>query len=202
MLFHNNQAIASFFENMRQIYLLLLPIIFISACGSSIQVVSEYPEKTDFSDFTTYQFIDPERIPSSNFTFNAYQQGIIYDAIAEELKKRNYAESYDNDLMVKVQGNIAYGHEESDYSYNNHPYGMRGWNYNQYPRNSSERNLTIIIDLVDVRKNELVWHGEAIQKLRRKDNEIELKLIEAVNAVFDKFIYQAGKATAEEEKGG
>lgn len=166
---------------------------FLTSCSSTIKVVSEYPKPADFSQFHTYQFIPAEKIPSSNFNFTTFQQGLIQDAIEVEMEKRGYIESLNNDLLIKVQGNIAFEQERTNYDpYGVYPYGRSGRYYRDYDNREFERTMIIIVDLIDVANQHLVWHAEAIQELRKKDHDVETKILEGIKAIFEQYPYRAG----------
>jgi len=54
------------------------------------------------------------------------------------------------------------------------------------------REGTLVIDLVDTNKNQLVWHGVAIGILEELPSDPDALIRQAVKAVFDQYSYVAG----------
>lgn len=164
---------------------ILAVILFLSlgSC-SSISVYNDYDKNADFSQYKTYAFhkrgIDKVQI-------SELDKKRILNAIDLELSKKGMVKSENPDLLINI---FTKERERIDVSQFNMGWGYGwGWGWNPYlwgGQNfvTTSTEGTLIIDLIDSRKKELVWEGEGIgyltqnRELKEKNiNEFVAKIL-------------------------
>jgi hypothetical protein len=137
--------------------LVLVAALFLTGCAS-ISVNQDYDPAYDFSKLKTYGFI-PITEEAGIDQLNATRLG---DAIKENLNAKGYTLSenadfgialfFTKDTKTSIQSTGGYGY---GYGYGYRGYGgMGGSTYvSQYDEG------TLVIDFVDMAKQELVWRG-------------------------------------------
>jgi len=143
--------------NSSTLSLVLLAALFLTGCAS-ISVTQDYDPAYDFSKLKTYGFI-PITEEAGIDQLNATRLG---DAIKENLNAKGYTLSenadfgialfFTKDTKTSIQSTGGYGY---GYGYGYRGYGgMGGSTYvTQYEEG------TLVIDFVDMAKQELVWRG-------------------------------------------
>jgi len=143
--------------NAAKIYLLFFVIVIITGC-STISVNQDYDPAYDFSKLKTFGFI-PITEEAGIDQLNATRLG---DAIKANLTAKGYTLSenadfgialfFTKDTKTSIQSTGGYGY---GYGYGYRGYGgMGGSTYvTQYEEG------TLVIDFVDMAKQELVWRG-------------------------------------------
>ena len=139
-------------KNYNKLLILFISLIFLSC--SSVRVTTDYNNEVDFSSYKTYAFskkgIDKAQI-------NELDKKRILKALEIELSSIGLRKnSIDPDIVVSIftavneQINIT-----NSYNYLGYSYGpWYDFNYN-----TSTTQGTLYIDIIDFKKNELVWQG-------------------------------------------
>jgi hypothetical protein len=181
---------------MRKV-ILLFSLGFALGCSPKFRIQSDTPFPGDFDSYKTFKFFNPANMPASNFSFNEESKLVIYDAVADELKSRGYKSIQNADLMIKIQGGtksaIEIRNDNRFYPYDNY-YNRYGGIYDNYynrPQDQSKKESSIIIDIIDIEKDKIVWQGVGIGSFGRKEDINELKLREAISALFAQYPYRA-----------
>ena len=178
---------------------------FLFSCSSSFKIQSDTPFPGDFESYTTFKFFNPENMPATNFSFDEDMKKVIFDAVASEMKAKGYESLQDADLMIKIQGgsksSVEIRNDNTFYPYdryNNAFYGNRyGGPYNNYydaPRDQSEKDTSIIIDIIDITSDKIVWQGVGTGSLGKREDLTEIKVRETISKIFSQFPYQAGRS--------
>ena len=185
---------------MRVIF--LLAILFIVGCSPKFKIQTDTPYPGDFKNYHSFKFYNPENIPAANFSFEERDKKVIFDATAEEMKSRGYISRQDADLMIKIQGSTKSTIEiQNDNRY--YPNSYNSYNYNQYgryndyydrPRDQSKKESSIIIDIIDIKKDKIIWQGVGIGTLKKNETLTEIKIREAISSIFMKYTYTAGSS--------
>lgn len=159
-------------------------VTLVAACASTgPRVATNVDPAVDFSTFKTYNLMRPlgtdrpngVRTPLSN---------MLDDAISLELEKRGLQRSKSPDLLVNFFVNTEqrmdvrqtptagsfHGHRRNRYS----TWGSYRTTVRQYTQG------TLVIDLVDPKRNALVWEGAAEGRLRRSDREMTQERVDEV----------------------
>ena len=145
---------------MRKITILFLFISVLFSCNT-IRVSSDFNKNTDFSKLKTYAFskngIDKVKI-------NDIDKKRILRAIDVELYNKGYRKSsIDPDFTInfftETNQKVNY-YPSSNYYGSAVPYGGMGHYASSWYLNSFKYNEGVLfIDIVDNKKNELVWQG-------------------------------------------
>jgi hypothetical protein len=164
-----------------------LTIAFATAAHAQ-KIKVEYDKSVDFSKFKTYA-IDPQEDSAKPMLRLAIQA-----AVQDDLGKRGLAKVAENpDLYVQM-----YGATDYDYTAHYHDpiygggippinYGITLWH--TIPGTVTSVVIpkgTLVIDILDANKKELVWRGIAKQKL----SDSRDKLLEQVNTTVEKMFAQ------------
>lgn len=141
-------------------------------------------------------------MPASNFSFEENDQKVIFDAVGDEMKARGYKSIQEADLMIKIQGGTKNTIEiRNDNRY--YPYDYNSYNYNQYgryndyydrPRDQSKKESSIIIDIIDIKKDKIVWQGVGVGSLKKNELLTEIKIREAISSIFMEYLHTAGNS--------
>jgi hypothetical protein len=160
-------------------------------------VQSELIIKFNPGQYKSYKFVNPKSIPESNFSFSDKNKKIIYEAVAEEMKKRGFVSIQEADLIIKILGGTSRESENKSRNnyydpYNNpyggfygNPYYWGGdpWSYDDI----SKKITSIIIDVIDENSKKLIWEGVGTGVIGEKSDEIESKIKTAIKDIFLEF---------------
>ena len=184
-------------------FLFLLIFIFFIACSPKFNIQSDTPFPGDFENYSSFKFYNPNNMPASNFSFDENDQKTIFDAVADEMKSRGYKSIQQADLMLKIQGGTKNTIEIKNDNRYYSPYDYNSYNYNQYgryndyydrPRDESKRESSIIIDIIDIKKNKIVWQGVGVGSLGKKESLTEIMIREAISNIFLEYPHLAGSS--------
>lgn len=166
--------------------------VALGACQSRPEVRTQSAPAVDVLRYQTFGFVEHPDTDKSGYT--TLTTRYLKDAVTREMLARGYTTSESPDLVInfvaatrdKVEGTtgpavgVGYGR-----------WGWHGWGWSvgyggQDVRTITEGSLTI--DLVDRRRNELVWSGTAEGRLTKKAMRDPQPAIEqAVAAIFAKY---------------
>lgn len=185
---------------MKKVFVIFVFLAAIS-CSPKFKIQSDKPFPGDFNSYQTFKFFNPANMPASNFSFDESLEEVIFDAIADEMKARNYASVQDADLMIKVQGGtkgtVEVRNDDRFYPNSNFNYHDRyGRYYDPYdtrPRDESKKESSIIIDIIDIEKDKIVWQGVGIGSFGKHHEIDELQIREAIIAIFAEYPYKAAR---------
>ena len=179
---------------MKAIKIIPVLLFFIlSSCGSSINVYSDFDKNTDFSQYKTYAF---HKKSIDKVEISELDKRRILQAIEFELNKKGMTKSETPDLLIGIFTKERKEVDVNQY-YNNWGYGWGygwrgyGWGYPYYWGNSSYVSTsiegTLFIDLIDTKKNELVWQGEGVGYLAQDRSKKEAVINEFVAKILAQF---------------
>ncbi|MGC1516909.1 MAG: DUF4136 domain-containing protein [Maribacter sp.] len=157
---------------MKKIKILGLPLlllVFLTSC-SSVRVLSDYDQKTDFNSFTSYAFyktgIDKAQISDLD-------KKRILRAIETEMGSRGFVKSENPDVLISI---FTKEQERVDVYNNNFGWGGAwgwgpGWGWGWGGNNVSVSTQgSLYIDLIDTKTNKLVWQGKGEGTLANTNN--------------------------------
>ena len=191
---------------MRLLYCILV-FFLLAGCSSSLQVVSDFNGGLDFSAYRTYNFYEPDTLIDHMVLpviVNSLNQRRLENAIVEEMELRGYVKSEDPDILItyflRVENKTEY--QATAYNYGSPYYGgygyygyYSGYGYGWTEVNSYEYKVgTLVIDLVDSRKNELIWYGAGSKALQENPKHVEQEINDAVTRIFYQYRWIAGEA--------
>ncbi len=184
---------------------LLLAAIGLSGCSSGPNIRSDYDQAADFSQYKTWNFMEGAGPDHEGYEslFSQYMK----TAITTEMNSRGYTQSDNPDLLVnfnaflqdktKVTTTPSAPPMGGYYGYRGGYYGAwGGYGYGTDTHVSQYTEGTFNIDLIDARKQQLVWEAVAIGKVTDKVmEELEQRVANGVPQFFDQYPFIAGSGT-------
>ncbi len=178
----------------------LLLIVMLSGCGSSVKVVADHDPATDFSAYRTYQWMpEPEDTQMQRgFIWRDIKQSIDHD-----LGQRSMQQVESNpDVYVAFYASVeekVTGATIDRYGYGYGGYWGRG-RWGTYGGGTAQVRVdsytegTLIVDIIDAGKKELVWRSVATGAVRNADNpqKAREKIPEVVAQVMEDYPPGAG----------
>jgi hypothetical protein len=143
---------------IKYILMTVITLIFLAGC-SSISVTNDYNPSTDFSKYKTFALykgtIEGSALEAAPLVKKRVMEAITNEMITKGLTQ---TDTSDADLIIYTQAGTTEKMNVTDYGY-----GYGGWwGPNPYGRNIDVSYYTqgsLIIDLADNSKDELVWRG-------------------------------------------
>jgi hypothetical protein len=169
----------------RTLALLAVAALALAVACSTLQTNADWDKTANFSNYKTWGWKEDGSI--KNDILNRRIQGLI----GAELGKKGLTRSDDNpDLWVAVHGRMSKETQINTYN-TGWGYGW-GWYGGGGMTTSTVQEIpvgTLIVDLVDSRKKEMVWRGTATDTLKpdRSPDEREQALSEAFAKLFEKY---------------
>ena len=164
-------------KNSSKLLILLVSLTYLSC--SSVRVSSDYNSEINFSSYKTYAFskkgIDKAQI-------NELDKKRILKALEIELSSLGLRKnSIDPDVVVSI---FTVANEEininNSYNYLGYSYGpWYDFNYSNY----STTQGTLYIDIIDYKKNELVWQGIGKGYISENSSKKEEQIKSFVNKI-------------------
>ncbi|MEA3461331.1 MAG: DUF4136 domain-containing protein [Bacteroidota bacterium] len=155
------------------ISLLILSLIFLSACGPSVRIYSDIDDSAAFDQYATYNFMDFSE--GNKQTITGMELERIRVAFARELEGRGLTFAEKNaDVSIKI---VVYHREAAK------AYGYSGV-YHHLER-------AISIDMFDNLSRAHVWHCAAVGELELDPEARAAELSELVARIFERYPVQA-----------
>jgi hypothetical protein len=165
-----------------------LSVLVFIGC-SSISTTSDYDPSADFLSYNTFSIYDGT-IEGSELENAPLVKKRVLEAIEDEMGKKGFTkdDSGNSDLIVYTQAGTAEKMNVTDYGYG---YGA-WWGPYPYGRNIDVSYYTqgsLIIDLVDNAKDELIWRGigTAVVQDRGTPEERQKFIDEAVAKILEQY---------------
>lgn len=161
---------------MKALKLVSLFITLLLVSCSSVRVNTDYDKNVDFSSYKTYAFY---KTGIDKVEISDLDKKRILRSIDEEMTTKGFTKSETPDILInintKAEKNINVNQFYAGYGYG---WGF-GWNPywgGNYSVNTNTEG-TLIIDLIDAKKKELIWQGEGVgyltQNTNKKDENIK-----------------------------
>jgi len=179
-------------------------LLLLAGCATGPRITSEVDPSADFGSYRTFAFYSPLAIEGEGYATPATNQ--IKAETRAQMESRGYVYQERNpDLWVNLN---AYMQERTsvssvptvDYAYY---YNYRARSYVAVPywrdRTSVQRYSegTLNVDLVDSRRNSLVWEGIAVGRMARLTPEDRAERTRTTLAeIFARYPYRAGSGAS------
>jgi hypothetical protein len=147
-----------------------------SGCSSGPDIRSAYDDRSDFSQYETYNFYSDAGQGSTSYQ-SLFSQYMV-TAITLEMEDRGYVKSDDPDLLVNFNARFDDKTKVTTspsmntggyYGYRGGHYGAwGGYGYGTETHVSQYTEGTFNIDLVDAKKETLVWEAVAVGRMTEK----------------------------------
>ncbi len=162
-------------------YLSLVSLTTILLSCSSVRVSVDYDREADFSMYKTYAFYKPgiDAVEISDL-----DKRRILKAIDNELSEKGMLKTDNPDILI----NIFTDEQENINIYqDNFGWGM-GWGWGM-PMTQVSSNVegTLFIDIIDLRKNRLVWQGIGTGILSLDMDKKEARINEIVRKILKNY---------------
>lgn len=178
---------------------LLASLALLAGCATGPQIYTSSDPEGNFTGYRTYNFADP--LGTDRPEYSSLLSQYLRTAVSRELAARGYQRSDNPDLLVnfyteskeKVQSTTTAGPGLG---------GFYGWRTGYYgvwggyeTRVTQYTEGTLVIDIVDARRSQLVWEGIAVDRVREENRRNpQASIDQAVAQVFAEFPWRAGSA--------
>lgn len=171
-------------------------LVFLTAgCASTPRITTNTNPNADFASFGTYNFMPALGTDRPNGVQTPLS-AMLMSAMSREMSSRGYQRSDNPDLLINFFVNTERRMDVRQVPGPNTFYGFR---FNRYATWGGYRTEvrqytqgTLAIDLVDARRNVLVWEGIAQQRLGSNAQQITQEQVDdVVRQVMAEFIHSA-----------
>lgn len=176
---------------------LFVSMVGLAACGSGIQIQSDYNPQQDFSGYHTYRWA--ERTPTGDDDPRVYNDIIrsrVQFAVDSVMRTKGFerVNSGRADFLMSwhgaIDGKVSYNTVSTHYGYGWGGYYGGGWGMGSSRTYVNEWDEgTLILQVIDAGQNELVWMGSAQAKLNqpRSPEEAREQDIEVMRRILATF---------------
>jgi hypothetical protein len=182
-----------------KILLLALPTIFMASCKPTLKVSSDYDRSANFSQYKTFSLY----YLVTNRNVSELNEQRIWNSLKAEMIKKGYVENDKNpDLVLNalsvVKNRKSVSANSSAHGFGG-PYPYRYWGSGTVSATTNYQATnfkegTLVIEVVDARKNRLVWQGTGNAEFEKQPKDPDLAISNAVNKILSSF--PQGDATA------
>ncbi len=178
---------------------LILTLLMLAGC-SNISVVTDYDSSVPFASYKTYRWADD--MTAKNSSSVLANNPLILKRIKNTIDREFAAKGYVMNSNGPVDFTVSVSAGVRDKVYYNPPpmgfYYSRGYYHGRYgfyypywwgPYATRYEEGTLVIDVIDQRKNELAWRGIArgILKNYRDGDDLQKDIDEAVSKTLAEF---------------
>jgi hypothetical protein len=167
---------------------------FLAGCAAGPAIRIDRDLATDLEQYRTFGFYD--RLETDKPRYSTITTTRLKEATTRELEKLGYRHDEENpDLMVNFSADVSNRQDVTKTPasvrgvYGFRPAAYRAWTGYAYDVDVRQYEAgTLIIDLVDARRKQLVWRGIAEGELGKKERKDPAATVErAVSAIFGRF---------------
>ncbi len=169
--------------------LLLLLALIAGSCTTEPNVLVDYDRDADFNTYQTFNWADEAmQVEHDQPQYdNSLNRKRILKAIDSQLTGRGYQkDTSEPDLLVNIHLVIKSKQQVKSQPIMSRYRYWQDYNVNIYDYEEG----SLIVDLIDKEKNQLVWQGIISGGLNIKPQEIEPAINSAVALIFSKYTYR------------
>lgn len=169
--------------------LVLLLLFILASCGPAFKVSYDYDKETNFGLYKTYSFTDDAlALPADDLNRRR-----ILSAVETELHARDLTRAVAGDLMVDLK--LVTEQQQTANTTSTGGYGP-GYAYHWGTGFSASTidvqtytEGTLIIDLIDNKKKQLVWHGRGTRTIDMEitSDQLDQRIREGVKQIMSKY---------------
>lgn len=183
-------------RRLLQAALLALSITLLAACATGPKITADYDRSADFSQYRSFGFFEPLGTDTAGYESLVTQS--LKAATRRELEARGYTYAESGaDLLVNFNAKLAKALRVSStpapmyYGYRRGYYG--GWGGYGYTTQVDQYvEGTLNIDIIDPKRQQLVWEGVAVGRVKEKAQEQrQAAIAAAVAEIFTKYPFRA-----------
>jgi len=170
--------------------LLMVPLVLLASGCATVKVSSDYDHQIDYTSYQSFRWIggEQDRPEGSAGGKNALLELRIRRAVENQLLSKGYtvvAEDEDADMLVAYHTSIQ---TAVDATPDDQGYAYGRWAHSGGTTSTYDEG-TLVLDLIDAEKNEMVWRGSAVGTIDKNmsSDEIEKRINDAVAKILDKF---------------
>ena len=174
---------------------LLSLTLLLTACASKPTIVANQDPDVDFSSFKTYDFISP--LSTDRGGFQAVLSGFLIKATQDELNARGMRRAENPDVLIDfIASTQQKVRASSQPSTSMGIHGGRGGygTWGGYSMTASTTRVTqttegtVAIDMIDPRRQQLVWEAAATGRVKEETREnLQYVVPELVSELFAKY---------------
>jgi hypothetical protein len=165
---------------MRHLMVIALISFLFTACAPTYHITSDYERGVNFSAYSTYQLLQHKE--EFKVGVNPINRQRIERAIRREMDVLGYRTAAYPDLLVaffvKTKRVREYDHFRPYYG----AWGYRGWT-----RVYEYEAGTLVIDVIDRKNREVVWHGVASGRIYEDMEDVEKEINKVVRQLFERY---------------
>ena len=171
----------------------ILLSLLLAACASKPTIIANQDPTADFNNYKTFGFVDP--LSTDKAGMRGVLSGFLINATEDELKARGLKRAYPDpdlliDFVVSAQQKIRSNNTSASVHAGRGGYGTWG-GYGMAvstPTVTQSTEGTVAIDIIDVKRNQLVWEGAAIGRVTEDTREnLQYVVPAVVNEIFAKY---------------
>jgi hypothetical protein len=193
------------FHHLSRHFVVLLLLASVAGCASKGTLRSDYDHSSDFGAYKTWNFFE-DAGPDYEGYESLFTQYML-EAITIEMDKRGYVKSDNPDLLVNFNAFIQDKTKVTStpatpppmgmggyYGYRGGYYGAwGGYGYGTETRVSQYTEGTFNIDIVDAKKQQLVWEAVGVGRITDDTRQnLRQKVMEGVPRFFELYPFVAG----------
>ncbi|MCW8846549.1 MAG: DUF4136 domain-containing protein [Gammaproteobacteria bacterium] len=181
--------------NIFRTTLILALLVVVSACSSSPDLRSDYDPSADFSKYRTYGFV---RVPGTD---QAQYQTLITQHFKNALRVEMDARGYryvetDPDLLLNFNAILSEKVQVTTQPSSGMYYGYRGYgawgSYGSYTDVRHYTQGTVNVDMVDAKRQQLVWEGVAEGTVKESSKEdIGTRIANVIKLIMQQYPFRA-----------
>jgi hypothetical protein len=183
--------------NLLARFVLVAAMVGFAGCATGPTVTADYDRSANFASYRSFGFYSP--LGTDKAGYQSLITQTIKSAVTAELEARGYTYTETApDLLVNFNAKLARQTQVSQtpsmyYGYRRGFYGgWGGYGYDTHVYQYTEGTLNV--DIVDAKRQQLVWEGVAVGRVTKKDQaERQAAIRAAVAEVFAKYPFRAGQ---------
>lgn len=185
-----------------RLYFVVVTATLLAACAApQPQVRSNVDPSADFSRYRTYNIM-----PTAGRSAEGYETLVgrsVRAAVEQEMASRGYVKAEQPDLLVNFSVTVQTVQKVSQVPSAGPPapYYYRGGYYRPWPAYSYDTWVreydegTLLIDIVDASRQQLVWEAAGTGRLKKAlDEDTEARARAAVALLFARYPFRAGSS--------
>lgn len=164
----------------RQLRAFLFLCCLTAGCGSPARTSVDFNPNADFGRYRTYSWRPGTPAPSS------LMDERIVSSVNRELQRKGLSRvASGGDLKVTYHVSLERRLDVFSWDYLDGPYWTDTWSMRTEVREIPEGRL--IVDLIDSRRNQIVWRGVATDVLTSSETDMESRIGDVTSEMFEEY---------------